>query len=144
MFWVELTLQGYEDAMILCFHFYLLSRTSGKRSSGWERLPSLLWYLFQSTIRKLLDDSYVQSSFPTIRTYFDNRIWNDAIQLNILRTWISIGTNYFLSKVLKMKIDKIARKIMYILTRACSMENIAPRNFTYYCVLLFLLSKPSL
>ena len=45
--------------------------------------------LFNSTILKLIDHSYVQSSFTTITKHFDNGIWNDALQLKVLRTWIA-------------------------------------------------------
>ena len=50
---------------------------------------------FGSTILKLLDHSYVQSSFAAITRHLDNGIWSDVLQLKILRTWI---TNFFLSK----------------------------------------------
>ena len=51
---------------------------------------------FESTIPKLLDHSYVQGSFAT--RHFDNGIWNDTLQLKILRTWITTWANFFLSK----------------------------------------------
>ena len=35
---------------------------------------------FESSILKLLDHSYVQSPFATIRRYFDNGISNDTLQ----------------------------------------------------------------
>ena len=99
--------------------------------------------LFESTSLKLLDHCYVWSSFVTIGRHFDNWIWIDALQLTILQTWISIGTNYFLSKFLETKIDESVWKIIYIITRACSSKNITPRHFTYCFMLLFLWNKPS-
>ena len=55
----------------------------------------------ESNIFKLLDHSCIQSYFATITKHFDNSIWNDALQLlKILRTWITIWTNYFSSKYL--------------------------------------------
>ena len=45
---------------------------------------------FESTIPKPLDHSYIQISFPIITRHFDNGIWNDTLQLNILRIWITI------------------------------------------------------
>ena len=98
---------------------------------------------FERTILKLLDHSYIQRTFATIRRHFGNGIWRDALQSKILRTWMSIGTNYFLNKFLETKIDKRARKINYIIIRACSSKNIAARHFTYYCMLLSLSNKPS-
>ena len=128
---------------ILLSHFYFLFRANGKRTAGWERLPLLLWYFFRKNILKLLDHSYIQRTFATIRRHFGNGIWRDALQSKILRTWMSIGTNYFLNKFLETKIDKRARKINYIIIRACSSKNIAARHFTYYCMLLSLSNKPS-
>ena len=54
----------------------------------------------EGIIPKLLDHSYVQSSFATITRHFDNGMWNDTLQLKILRTWITIWANFFLSKYL--------------------------------------------
>ena len=50
---------------------------------------------FESTILKLLDHSYFQSSFATITRHFDKGIWNDMLRLKILRK-----LNFFLSKYL--------------------------------------------
>ena len=55
---------------------------------------------FESTILKLLDHSYVQSSFAAITSHFGNGIWNDTLHLKILRTWMTIWTNFFFSKYL--------------------------------------------
>ena len=92
-------------------------------------------FFFESTIRKLPDHSYVRSSFATIRRNSDNGFRNGALQLKILRTWVRIGTNYFLSKFLETKIDESAWKIIYTIIRACNSKNIAPRHFTYLCFL---------
>ena len=80
---------------------------------------------FLSTILELLDHSYVESSFATISRLFNNGIWNDTFQFKILQTWISIGTNYFLSKFLETTIGKSAWKIVYTIIRPCSSKNIA-------------------
>ena len=143
--WWQPGFKGYKDSMIFCvfiFYFFRTNGTNGKRTAGWERLPSPLWYFFESTILKLLEHSYVQSSFATTRMHFDNGIWNAALKLKILRTWISIGTNYFLRKFLETKIDESAWKIINTIIRACSSKNIAPSYFTYHCMLLFLSNKP--
>ena len=64
----------------------------------------------ESTILKLLDHSYVQNSFATIRRHLSNGIWTETLQLKILRTRISIGTNYFLKNFLKRKSAKVPGK----------------------------------
>ena len=139
LFWVELTFKGCEDAMIFCvLIFIFLFRTNGKRTAAWERLRHYYSIFFESTILKLLDYSYVQISFATIKRHFGNGIWDYALQMKILQTWNSIATNYFLSILLETKIDESACKIIYMIIRGCSSKNIAPRHFTYYCMLLFL------
>ena len=55
---------------------------------------------FESTIPKVLDPSYVQSSLATTTRHFNNNIWNNTLQLKILRTWTNIWTNFLLSKYL--------------------------------------------
>ena len=133
----------YHD--ILCFHIYFLFRTNGKWATRWKRLPSLLWYFFRKYHSETTWSSHVQSSFATITRHFDNGIWNDTLQLKILRTWITIWTDFSLSKYLQTKIGEDAwTHIIYTIIRACSSKNIAPRHFTYYCMLLFLSNKPSL
>ena len=100
---------------------------------------------FESTIPKVLDHSYVQSSFATITRHFDNGIWKDTLQLKVLRTWIAIWASFFLSKYLKTKIGEGPLKIIiYTVIWACFSKNIVPRHVTYFCMLLFLLNKPSL
>ena len=119
---------------------YFLFRTNGKITTD-ENDFRHYYSIFQSIILKLLYHSYVQSSFVTIRMHFDNSIWNYTLQLKILRTWISVGTNYFLSNFLEIKIDESAWKIIYTIIRAGSSKNIAPWHFTYCCMLLFLSNK---
>ena len=137
--WVELTFKGCEDAMIFCvliFIFCLEPKVGEQLDESDFR--HYYGFFFESAILKLFDHSYVQSYFATVRRLFCNGIWNNSLQLKILRTWISIGTTYFLSKFIETKIDERAWKIIYIIIRACSSKNIARRNFTYYCMLLFL------
>ena len=68
---------------------------------------------FESTILKLLDHSYDQSSFATIIRHFDNGIWNDTLRLKILPTWITIWVYFFLSKYLYTKIGEGASKLSF-------------------------------
>ena len=54
------------------------------------------------------------------------------------------GCLFFLDKDHKTKTDEGALKIISCTKiRACFLENIEPRNFTYYCILLSLSKKPS-
>ena len=124
--------------MIFCVFIFIFSLEPTVREqpdeNDFHRYYSIF---FESTILKVLDHSYVQSSLARIRRHFDNGIWNDTLQLKIFRTWISVWTNYFLSKFPKTKIDESAWKIILMIIRACSSKNIGPRHFTYYCMLLF-------
>ena len=120
-----------------CFYFHFLFRTDGKRKSGWERLPSLLWYF----IRKY--QSETTWSQLCLKFFYNNWEAFGRQQLKILQTWIDIGTNHFLSKFLETKIDESVWKIIYIITRTCSSKNITPRHFTCCFMLLFLSNKPS-
>ena len=139
MFWIELTFIGCEDAMKFCVLIFIFCLEPTVREQLDENdFRHYYGIFFESTILKLLDHSYVQSCFATIRRHFGTRIWNDALQLKISRTWISIGTSYFLSICLEKKIDESPWKIIYIIIRAYSSKNIAPRHFTHYCMLLFL------
>ena len=85
---------------------------------------------FESTILNLLDhiSKFIHKNYETLW----QRHLKDTLQLKILRTWINIGTNYFLTKFLETKIDESVWKIIYTIIWACSLKNIAPRHFTYY------------
>ena len=129
--------------MIFCVFIYIFCLESMLREQRMRMTCHYHGIFFKSTILKLLDHSYAQSSFVTIRRHFDNSIWSDTLQLKISWTQINIGTNYFLSKFLQMKINKSAWKIIYTIIWACSLKDIAPRHFTYFCMLLFLSNKHS-
>ena len=136
--------KGYEDTMIFCVFIFIFCLEPTVREQPDEN-DSRSYYgvYFESTILKLIDHSYVQSSLARITRHFDNGIWNDALQLKIFWSWISIWTKYFLSKFVEMKFDERVWKIIYMTIWACSSKNIAPRHFTYYWMLLFLSNKPS-
>ena len=94
--WVELTFKGCEDAMIFCVLIFIFCLEPKMREQLDENDFRHYYGIFsESAILKLLDHSYVQSYFATVRRLFCNRIWNNSLQLKILRTWISIGTTYF-------------------------------------------------
>ena len=54
---------------------------------------------FESTILKLLDQAMFKVLSQQLQDT-DYGIWNDTLQLKILRAWITIWTNFFLSKYL--------------------------------------------
>ena len=95
----------------------------------------------ESTILNLLDhiSKFFRNNYETLW----QRHLKDTLQLKILRRWINIRTNYFLSKFLETKMDESAWKIIHTIIRACSSKNIAPRHFTYYCMLPFFSNKHS-
>ena len=146
MFWEELTFKKHDDVMMFCVSFFIFCfEPTVTEKLDENNFHQHYGIFFDSTILKLLDHSYVQSSFATITKYFDNSIWNNALQLKILWTWITIWTNFFLGKYLSTKIYIAAWKIIiYTIILGCSSKNIAPKYLTYYCVLLFLTNSPSL
>ena len=130
---------------ILCFLFYFVSRTNGKKATRLKRPKSLFMHNFSKVPFWNLLIRYVQSFFATSSRHFDNDIWNDTLQLKTLWTRITIWTNFFLEKIsLKENCEGAWKIIIHTIIRACSSKNIAPRHFTYYCMLVFLSNKPSL
>ena len=69
------TFKRYEDAMILRA-FIFLSCLEPTVSEQLDENDFRLYYgnFFESTILKLLEHSYVRSSFTNIKRYFDNGI----------------------------------------------------------------------
>ena len=64
---------------------------------------------------KLLDHSYVQSSFSTNTRHFDNSILKDTLQLFILRTWNNMRAKSFIKtlvSVTETRIDEGAWKMI--------------------------------
>ena len=127
--WAELTFKGYADAIIPCLSIFIFHLEPAVRKELHENNFHHYYGFFYIPFWK-----YVTSSFTIITKHFDNGNWNDTLQLKILQTWFTIWTNFFLGKYTYTKIDKGAWKIIiYKVIRACSSNNIAPRNFTYLC-----------
>ena len=123
LFWVELTFKVYEDAMTFCVSFFVLCLEPTVREqldeSNFPHCYGIFWKYHSETTWS----SYVLSSSATIARHFENGIWNDTLQLKILRTRITIWTNFFSwVNILKRKSAKI---IIYTIIRACSSKNIA-------------------
>ena len=59
---------------VFSFLFFCLEKRH-KRTTECKRLPSLLFFFFESITRKVLDHSYVQSSLSTITRHLGSGIW---------------------------------------------------------------------
>ena len=64
---------------------------------------------FKGTIMKLLDQSYVQAF---LQRHLKDILRKTSLK-DILRTWINIGTNSFLSKNIKGKSTKLPGKLSF-------------------------------
>ena len=72
---VELTFKRYEDAMIFCVLICILSLEPTLREQLDENdFRHYYGIFFKSTLLKLPDHSYAQSSFAAITRHFDNGI----------------------------------------------------------------------
>ena len=109
------TREGWNSPCLFLF------RTNGKRTIIWKRFLSLLWYFFRkyhSSLHYLIE--------PCSK-FFCKTLWQRYITVDeILRTWIIMWSNFFLSKYLSTKIGESAWKIIiYTIIRVCSSKNIA-------------------
>ena len=100
LFGVELTFQWYAGAMVFpVFIFIFLFRANGyKRTLRWEHFPSLVIFS-KVPFWKLVDHSYVQSSFSTIF----NRHMTKAFErhFTVVSTYVKIdhGLRYVQNKL---------------------------------------------
>ena len=87
----------------VCCDYFCLEPTL--RKDAWMRTTSVTVMAFFSKVAfwKLLDHSYVQSSFPIITRHIENSILKDTLQLNILRTWIKLRAKSFIKTSVNMK-----------------------------------------
>ena len=67
----------------------------------------------------------------------------DTLQLKIVQAWISIRDNSFLGKYRDTNMGEGALGIINCTKIWAISKSIAPRPFTYNCILLFLSNKPS-
>ena len=75
MFGVELTFKQYEDAMIFGLSIFLISlETTLKEKLDENHFRHYYGNFFESTILRVLDHSYVQSSYVTFTRHFDKGI----------------------------------------------------------------------
>ena len=87
----------------VCCYYFCLEPTV--RKDAWMRTTSVTVMAFFSKVAfwKLLDHSYVQSSFQIITRHIENSILKDTLQLNILRTWIKLRAKSFIKTSVNMK-----------------------------------------
>ena len=72
-FWVELTFKRFEDVMIFCVVIFIFClEPTVKEQLDENDFRHYYGIFFVSTILKLLDHSFVQSSFAAITRHFDN------------------------------------------------------------------------
>ena len=93
----------------VCCYYFCLEPTV--RKDAWMRTTSVTVMAFFSKVAfwKLLDHSYVQSSFPINTRHIENSILKDNLQLNIFLTWINLRATPFI-KYEKKKSKAVPRK----------------------------------
>ena len=124
------------------FSFLFFCLEPPVRKKTWMRTVSITVMVISKVLFwKLLDHSYVQSFFSAIMRHTDNDIWKTP------HSWrfYGHGSTYVLflswANIIQQKSTEVSGKFRKI--RAYPSKNIAPRHFTYYCILLFLSNKPS-
>ena len=104
------------------FWFYILFRTDSKK----EHLDLRHCYgnFLEVTGWKLLDQSYVWSSFSTITNHISNCILKDVFKLQILQTQINIRANLPWPIIMKLISSKVLAKLP-LAQKVCTLKNIS-------------------
>ena len=97
---------------VYCYYFCL---EPTMRNDSWIKTTSVTAVAFFSkrAFWKLLDHSYVQSSFLTITGHIYSNLLKDTLQMNILRIWLNIRSKFFIKtlvNVMKRNSMKVAGK----------------------------------
>ena len=126
----------------VCCYYFCLEPTV--RKDAWMRTTSVTVMAFFSKVAfwKLLDHSYVQSSFPIIMRNIENSILKDTLQLNIFRTWINLRATSFIktSVNMKQKSMTVPRKRSVAQKSKCALRrtlNLNRPRFTYFICFFF-------
>ena len=126
---------------VFCYYFCLEPTV---RKDAWMRTTSVTVMAFFSKVAfwKLLDHSYVQSSFPIIMRNIENSILKDTLQLNIFRTWINLRATSFIktSVNMKQKSMTVPRKRSVAQKSKCALRrtlNLSRPRFTYFIRFFF-------
>ena len=117
---------------IPCFHFFFFLETTVRENNSIRPTSDAIIVFFRKYHSENTWSQLCSKFFPW------QRHSKGTLQLKILRIWINIGANFFLSKYLETKINTSYTKI-----QACSSKNIASKHLNYYCMLLYLSHKPS-
>ena len=105
LFLVELTFERYEGVTVFLFHF----RTNGKKEHSDEKIFCHCHGNFlERTVLKVIWSQLRWKFFlKNYKVHWQQHL-RDIIELNILRKWINIHSNYFLVKHHETKIDETA------------------------------------
>ena len=137
-FWMLWSCHG-----IPCFHFSFLFRSNSKKNTRMRSTFVTVMVLFQ---KRHFGGYLISAIFKILNNceaHWQQHL-KDTLQLKILQTWINMRINSFLDKYDETKMNEGALEIISrIKIWACSLKNIAPSHFTYYCILLFLWNKDS-
>ena len=125
-------------------HRYYFCLEPTVRKDTWMRTTSVTVMAFFPKVAfwKLLDHSYVQSSFSINTRHIENSILKDTLQLNIFRTWINLRATSFIKTSVNMKQKSmtvprkrsVSQKSKYALRRTLNLSR--PR-FTYFIRFFF-------
>ena len=121
---------------VYCYYFCLEPTV---RKDAWMRTISVTIVEFHLKVAfwKLLDHSYVQCSFSIIARHIENSILKDNLQLNILRTWLSLRAKSFINTLvsMKQKLMKVPGKRSVAQISKCALRrtlHLSRPCFTYF------------
>ena len=99
---------------IPCFHFYVFCVEPNARKNNLMKATSVTFMTIFSEVSfwKLLDHSYVPSSFSTISINIENGNWKTPYSWKSFRILINTRANSFLGKHHETKIDEETWKII--------------------------------
>ena len=126
------------------FYSYYFCLEPTVRKDAWMKTTSVTVMQFFSKVAfwKLLDHSYVQSSFPIITKHIENSILKDTVKLNILQTWINLRATSFIkiSVNMKQKSMKAPEKRSVAQKSKCALWrtlHLSRPRFTYFIRFFF-------
>ena len=126
----------------VCCYYFCLELTV--RKDAWMRMTSVTFMAFfwKKAFWKLLDHSYVRSSFQIITTHIENSVLIYTLQLNILWTWINLRATFFIktSVNMKQKSMTVPRKSSVAQKSKCALRralNLSRPCFTYFIRFFF-------
>ena len=122
-------------------HCYYFCLEPTARKDAWMRTTSVT-VMAKVALWKLLDHSYVESSFPIITRHIENSTLKNTSQLNIFRTWINLRATSFINTSVNMKQKLITvprkRSVAQESKRAIRRTwNLSRPRFTYFIRFFF-------